>query len=117
MEGRAASMKEGLLVELFGDADRLIDRMEALKEGFGDKFDEANRVVGGAAQHAAAALERASAGEREKWVREAQAVTRDLKKLAHVVAARSRAAMLYALAAGVAGGLAGGLAVAIVLSI
>ena len=110
-------MKEGLLVELFGDADRLIDRMEAAKHGLDDKLHEANRVVGGTAQHAAAALERASAGEREKWVREAHGVTRELVKLADVVAARSRAAMLYALAAGVAGGLAGGLAVAIVLSI
>lgn len=117
MDDKAATIKQGLLVELFRDADNLIERLECAKEGLSEKLTDAPRIVGELAHSAAAALASSAGSERDKWSREARAVTVELQRVANGVTSHGRGLLPLLAVVGLGSGAVGGLVVAIVLKV
>ncbi|MDP3613772.1 MAG: hypothetical protein Q8R98_18180 [Rubrivivax sp.] len=116
MGDAARALREGMIVELFGDAEKLLERLEALDHSLTDKIREAPRLVSETARAAAGAIESSASTEREKWSKEAREVTNDLMKLGRAVSGQSRALLQSVVLAGLLSGALGSIATAILIA-
>lgn len=105
-----------MIVELFGDAEKLLDRLEALDHSLTDKIREAPRLVSETARAAAGEIEASASTERAKWSKEAREVTRELILMGRAVNGQSRALLQSVVLAGLASGALGAAATAILIA-
>lgn len=110
---RMHTLKEGLLAELLSDVDRLFERGEALEAGLSQQLREVSWKIEEASRAATASFAHGASTERERWTREARALTKELTSLGHLLTARGQRALWIAVLAGLLNGMIGGLLVAI----